>query len=70
MKAAKLLNARYFMSVFSFGQDISQGWQRGGITALLLVEAIRCDNTLNLLVVFCAFFVENTHRDRIFIQAF
>lgn len=36
-----------------------------GITALLLVEAIGCDNTLNLLVVFCAFFIDIDHRDRL-----
>lgn len=52
--------------LFSF----HEGDSAGGITALFLVEAIRCDNTLNLSVVFCAFFIENTHRDKDFYSGF
>lgn len=38
----------------------------GGITALLLVEAIRYGNTLNLSVVFCAFFLASSSREFLF----
>lgn len=41
-----------FFSPFSFSKNDSAG----DIIALLLVEAIRCGNNLNLLVVFHIFF--------------